>query len=134
MLKKIIVMALMISALSCLTVFAGGTPVGNYQVDLYSGQTGTTAQVKSDQAIFDNVVQNFGFTLKSSPTTTVVVEIYGSAVHGGSFTGVSLATATTCAVGECYFAITGKPVYAIQALITSSTSTSEVTLTGAVLQ
>ncbi len=120
--KKIILiicaLALLVSA-----AFAGGVSVWTETKQLYSAATGTTVAVTSTRANFDNPVRDLGCDIATSPTGTAVVRIEGTSAYGG-FDTTGLATATTCSTANCFFAITGKPVTSIRAVITTTTSTT----------
>lgn len=122
--KKFVLTVLLV-ALIAAAAFAGGVSVWNESMQLYSAATETTAAVTASTSVFQSPVKDLGCDIATSPTTSVIVRIDGKSTYGGFDTN-GLATATTCTYANCYFAITGKPVAAIRAVITSSTNTNSV--------
>ena len=94
---------------------------------LYSGATGTTAQVTSSAAYAPRIVEREGCDIQSSPTVTVTVLFRGGNAYRdiATFDGTGLASATVCTTGACNVQF-AKTLRAMDALITAATSTAVV--------
>jgi len=95
---------------------------------LYSGATGTTAEVNSTAKVFQYPVKTYGCTISSSPSTTVLFRLEGTTDHVVSWatnsTSLALITQTTCTNFPCYVSTTDKPATTIRTVTTTPSSTT----------